>query len=275
MTMLAGGDVGTNQSNRLSRIKSIRRRIVELSFQAKSAHLGSSLSCVEILDSVMELADIHPDNAAASDRSRIIFSKGHAAMAFYCTLEAWRLAPKNLLDNYLQNGTSLWGHVSRSANVPAIDVSTGSLGHGLSLAVGYGLGYRMRKWPAPVFGILSDGECDEGSTWEAALFAGHHKLDNVSVVVDYNKIQSLDRVSTVLGLEPFANKWDSFGWTVVETDGHDTAALDSALVSPRHGRPLIVLAHTIKGKGIDRIEDTVASHYHPATADDVKMIQNA
>jgi len=165
--------------------------------------------------------------------------------------------------------------VSRAADVPAIDVSTGSLGHGLGLAVGYALGYRLRQWQAATFCVLSDGECDEGSTWEAAMFAGHHRLDKLFTIVDYNKIQSLDRVSVILELEPFADKWRSFGWSVAEVDGHDVAQIDAALEGDRDARPLVILAHTVKGKGIPRIEDTVASHYHPAKAEDLQAFDNA
>jgi transketolase len=189
-------------------------------------------------------------------------------MGFYASLEAWGLIAPEHLDRYLKDGSALWGHVTRSAAVPAVDVSTGSLGHGLGLTVGYALGYRLRRWPARQFCVLSDGECDEGSIWEAALFAGHHRLSAVTAIVDYNKIQSLDRVSSVLELEPFADKWRSFGWLVREVDGHDTDALDQALADPARDQPLVVIGHTVKGKGISRIEDSVASHYRPAQAGD-------
>jgi transketolase len=202
-------------------------------------------------------------------------SKGHAAMAFYATLEAWGLIASELLDRYLQDESALWGHVTRTSAAPAIDVSTGALGHGLGLAVGYGLGYRLRRWRSRIFCVLSDGECDEGSTWEAALFAGHHRLEQVVAVIDYNKIQSLDRISAVLDLEPLADKWTSFGWTVYELDGHDPWALDAALDAPTSGRPVVVLAHTVKGKGVARIENTIASHFHPAQIDDAAEVDAA
>jgi len=255
-------------STRNAYLAALRQRVIELSYLAKSAHLGSSLSSIEILDCILRASGLTPENVAAPDRPRLVMSKGHAAMAYYAALEAWGLIPRAHLDRYLQDGTDLWGHVTRSAAVPAIDVSTGSLGHGLGLAAGYGLGYKLRGWTARTFCVLSDGECDEGSTWEAILFAGHHRLNNIVAFVDYNKIQSIDRVSNVLELEPFADKWRSFNWTVREVDGHDPWAIDAILEAPATDRPLVVLAHTVKGKGVPRVEDTVASHYHPARGSD-------
>ena len=248
----------------LERCHRIRQTIVEMSHHARSAHLGSSLSCVEILDSVVAASTLRRDTASLSDRDRIVVSKGHAAMALYATLHVWGMIERKHISAYLENGTALWGHVTRSPEVPAIDCSTGSLGHGLSYATGLALGCRLRKSTSRVFCILSDGECDEGATWEAALFAGHHGLSNLTAVVDYNKIQSIGTTAEVLDLEPFEAKWSSFRWSVQSTDGHDPASLESALAQPRPA-PRMVLAHTVKGKGIARIENTVASHYHPAT----------
>lgn len=256
---------------RLARLRGVRSRIAAISSKSKSAHFGSSLSCVDILDAIAQAASLTPEEIASAERPRIILSKGHAAMAFYATLEAWGLLPRDMLDDYLQDGSALWGHVTRSAAAPAIDVSTGSLGHGLGLAAGYALGYRLKRWDARIFCVLSDGECDEGSTWEAALFAGHHKLDRLAAVIDYNKIQSLDHVAAVLNLEPFAQKWRSFGWEVREVDGHDPWAIDAALNSSSGG-PLVIIAHTVKGKGVPRIENTVASHYQPAHNDDASSL---
>lgn len=262
----------TSSSERAARLRGVRSRIAAISHKSKSAHYGSSLSCVDILDSIARAADIKPEEIASAHRPRIILSKGHAAMAFYATLEAWGLLSQTMLDDYLQDASALWGHVTRSADAPAIDVSTGSLGHGLGLAAGYALGYRLKRRDARIFCVLSDGECDEGSTWEAALFAGHHKLDRLVTIIDYNKIQSLDHVATVLNLEPLAQKWRSFGWEVCEVDGHDPVAIDAALDKSTTGQPRIIIAHTVKGKGVPRIENTVASHYQPAHADDASRL---
>ncbi len=191
-------------------------------------------------------------------------------MAYYGALEAWGLLNPDLLDVYLKDGSALWGHVSVIKEVPAIDVSTGSLGHGLALAAGFALGYRLRGWRGRAFCILSDGECDEGAVWETALFAGHHQLDRLVGLIDYNKVQSLGHTSEVLDLEPLLEKWTAFRWQALRVDGHDTVALGQALALASDGRPRIILADTVKGKGIPRIENTVASHYHPARPEDLE-----
>jgi transketolase len=265
--------VPTRPRNEDLRGRALRARIADVSHRSKSAHLGSALSCVEIIDAVLDAAGITASNADAADRSRVIVSKGHAALGLYVALEARGLLPPDMLDRYLQDGTNLWGHVTRTRIAPAIDMSTGSLGHGLGLAVGYAMGYRLRKNAHPIYCILSDGECDEGSTWEGALFAAHHGLENLTVVIDYNKIQSLDKVADVLRLEPLADKWTSFGWAALEVAGHDPQELTTALAASSGGRPKVIIAHTIKGKGIPRIENTVASHYHPALAGDSALLR--
>ncbi len=253
------------------RCAAARRRVLSMSYHAKSAHLGSSLSVIEILDAVFHAANLRPANASAADRDRIVFSKGHAAMAYYATLEQYGLVDPVLLDDYLQDGTPLWGHVTLTERAPAIDASSGSLGHGLSLAAGFALGHRLKKRDdLRVFCILSDGECDEGSSWEAALFAGARKLDRLTAIVDYNHIQSLGPTREVMDLEPFGDKWRSFGWEAIEVDGHDSSALGRAIAAPTTEKPRVILAHTVKGKGVARIENTVASHYKPALATDLE-----
>jgi transketolase len=226
---------------------------------------------VEILDAVLNASNIRKDSVGDPGRDRIVFSKGHAAMAFYSALEAWGLLEPSLLDEYLRDGTGLWGHVTCSHLVPAIDASTGSLGHGLGLAAGFALGYRLRGHKSQVFCILSEGDCDEGSTWEAALFAGHHRLDALTAIVDYNKIQSIGASKDVLDLEPFMDKWRAFQWSTLRIDGHDHSALVDALAKRPKLQPRVIIADTVKGKGIGRIENTIASHYHPAKAEDLGL----
>ncbi len=255
----------------VERCRRIRKRIIELSHVARSAHLGSSLSCVEIIDAVLAASNVRANTVRRPGRDRIVFSKGHAAMAYYSALEAWGLLDPQLLAGYLQDGTSLWGHVTCTDLVPAIDVSTGSLGHGLGLAVGFALGHRLRGHRNNIFCILSEGDCDEGATWEAALFAGHHQLDAMVAIIDYNKIQSIGTTKEVLDLEPLARKWEAFRWSVARVDGHERAALSEALLAGTSGQPRVIIADTVKGKGIPRIEHTVASHYHPAKAEDLQF----
>jgi transketolase len=252
-------------------VRAIRKRIAELSFYAKSAHFGSSLSCIEILDAILRVANIHPENLTAADRDRLIVSKGHAAMGVYATLEAHGLLSSALLSDYLGEGTALWGHVTRTVAAPIIDASTGALGHGLGLALGYAQAYRLKALPGTVYCVLSDGELDEGSTWEAVLFAGARHFDNLVAMVDYNKIQSLDRVDNVFPLEPLLEKWRAFRWEAERVDGHDSDALLQAISRRTKGKPHVILADTIKGKGVSRIENTVESHYRPALADDAAI----
>jgi transketolase len=259
-------------AERIDRIKQIRRTIAKMSRDAGAAHLGSSLSCVEILDSIITSSNLTADTISDPSRDRIVVSKGHAAMAFYATLAEHKLIDRQHIENYLENGSSLWGHVTRTRAAPVIDYSTGSLGHGLSLAAGHTLGYKLRNTESRVYCLLSDGECNEGSTWEAALFAGHHRLSNLTAVVDYNKIQSFGYCSEILDLEPLASKWQAFRWEVSNVDGHDLASLDNALCKPSE-RPHIIIANTIKGKGVARIEGTIESHYIPASDQDVMDIQ--
>jgi transketolase len=212
-----------------------------------------------------EILRVEPDQPNWPDRDRFILSKGHGAAGVYAALaERGFLPVQQVLETYYQNGSALAGHITHTG-VPGVDASTGSLGHGLSIACGMALVGKRDQRPYRVFVMLSDGECDEGSTWEAALFAPHHHLDNLVAIVDYNKIQSLGRVSEVLNLEPLGKKWESFGWSVREIDGHDVEAIHKVLraVPFEPGRASCVIAHTVKGKGVSFMEDKLAWHYMP------------
>jgi len=251
------------------KIEQIREKIITMSLSAKAAHLGSSLSCVEILVAVFADACITNETVHSHSRPRIIMSKGHAAMAYYATANVFGLIPNEMLDSYLTNDSSLWGHVTRSDAAPIIDYSTGSLGHGLGLATGHALAYQLRKNTAKIYCVISDGECNEGSTWEAVFFAGSRKLTNLYVLVDYNRIQSLDFCENVMDPEPFSDKWHSFGWSVKEVSGHDAVAIEN-LLKQKSDRPTVLLCHTIKGKGLPEIENTISSHYKPATEENLR-----
>ena len=197
------------------------------------------------------------------ERDRFILSKGHAAALLYAALAETGFFPIDWLSTYSADGSKLGGHVT-AHGVPGVELSSGSLGHGLSVACGMALALRADKNPSRVFALLSDGECDEGSIWEAALFAGHHKLDNLVAVIDYNKIQSFGSVTEILDLEPFADKWRAAKWAVAEIDGHDHAALHKQLSHTEIGKPNLILAHTIKGKGVSFMENQLAWHYKSA-----------
>jgi transketolase len=198
-------------------------------------------------------------------------SKGHAAAGLYAALAYREFFPRTRLEEFYVDGGTLAGHVTHKG-VPGVDASTGSLGHGLALATGMCLGARRLKLPARVFCLLSDGECDEGSTWEAALLAGSKHLTGLTAIVDYNKIQSLGRVDEVLPLEPFADKWRSFGWAVTEVDGHDIGALIDAVdpesSPPTQDAPRCVIGHTVKGKGVSFMEDLLLWHYRSPQGDE-------
>jgi transketolase len=238
---------------------------------ARASHVGSCLSIADILAVLYaEVLHVDPREPSAPARDRFILSKGHAAAVLYAVLAERGFIPREWLDHYCDDGFPLAGHVVHKG-VPGVEVSTGSLGHGLSLGAGMALASARGGERHRVFVLLSDGECDEGSTWEAALFAAHQRLDNLIAVVDRNDLQGFGRVSDVLALEPFADKWRAFGWAVEELDGHDHRALSEALGStPRvPGRPTLVIARTVKGKGVSFMEDQFAWHYRSPSADDL------
>ncbi|MBN8549914.1 MAG: transketolase [Deltaproteobacteria bacterium] len=244
----------------------IRVHSLKMTSSGGGSHIASCLSVADILavlyGGVLRYQATQPQWA---ERDRCVLSKGHAGAAFYAALAEVGFFPVDRLGGHYQNGSELSGHVSHK-NVAGVEVSTGSLGHGLSIGSGMALHAKLSGEPQRVYVILSDGECDEGSTWEAILFAAHHHLDNLIAIVDYNKIQSLARVSETLGLEPFADKWRSFGWAVRECDGHDHEALKAELsnIPQVSGKPLCLIAHTVKGKGVSFMEDTVLWHYRTA-----------
>ena len=241
----------------------VRVKVVRMIHRAKASHIGTALSVVDILavlyDEVLHVDPKQPDRA---DRDRFILSKGHGAAAAYATLAECGFFPEEWLDTYCQDGTHLAGHIHHHG-VPGVEVSTGSLGHGLSIGCGMALAAKRDGRPYRVFVAMSDGECDEGATWEAALFAPHHKLDNLVAVVDYNKIQSYGTVKEVLDLDPLPAKWTAFGWGVRELDGHNHEELLDALsaVPFEADKPSILVAHTVKGKGVSFMENKLLWHY--------------
>jgi transketolase len=238
---------------------------------ASASHIGSCLSIADILAVLFtRVLRIDPVNGLDPDRDRFVLSKGHAAAILYACLAERGFFPAAELMTYCQSGSRLTGHVSHG--VPGVEVSTGSLGHGLPISVGFALAARADSRRSKVICLLSDGECDEGSNWEAILFAPHHKLDNLTVIVDYNKIQSFGRVSEVLDLEPLADKWRAFGWHTVEIDGHDLESLAKVFsaLPAQPGRPTAVIAHTIKGKGVSFMEDKLEWHYKSPSRDQLE-----
>ena len=248
----------------------LRGKVVDLSHVAKSAHLGSSLSCCDIVAAAYwHVLNIDPQNPKWVDRDRFILSKGHAATTLYAALAFKGYFDEALLDTYTKDGSILAEHPP--ANMLAgVEAATGSLGHGLPIGVGMALSGRLDGKNFRVFALLSDGENNEGSVWEAAMFAAAQKLENVCVIVDYNKWQATARSNETLQLAPLRDKWAAFGWDAHEVDGHDVATLARLMASVPNGsgKPVALIAHTVKGKGVSFMEDDNNWHYRSPTAEE-------
>lgn len=250
----------------------IRRHAVEMTSTGKSSHVGSVLSMADIVAVLYgQILRVLPGNPHHPDRDRFILSKGHAGAGIYAALAERGFFPVEELKTHYQNGSRLSGHVSHKG-VPGVEFSTGSLGHGLGVATGMALAAKRQGRQHSVYALLSDGECDEGSNWEAILFASHHKLGNLVATIDYNKIQSLAPVAETLALEPFADKWVAFGWRVIEVDGHDHGQLIGAYrsIDAQGSQPTVVICHTTKGKGVSFMQDQVLWHYRTPQGDEYR-----
>ncbi|HKV27009.1 MAG TPA: transketolase [Candidatus Acidoferrales bacterium] len=242
--------------------RTIRIATARMIHRAKSSHIGSCFSMIDLLAVLYgRILRVDAQRPAWPGRDRFILSKGHACAALDAVLAEKGFFPKSWLDTFYQDGSALGGHAMHS--VPGVEVSTGSLGHGLSLGCGMALVAKRESQQWRVFTLLSDGECDEGSVWEAVLFAGHQQLENLVVIVDHNKIQSLGRTSEILNLHPLAKKWRACRWAVREIDGHNLEEIESvlSLVPFERGHPSCVIAHTVKGKGVSFMENKVLWHY--------------
>lgn len=260
------------QPNRFSSASELalaaRSEIIKMTAAAKASHVGSALSVVDIL-SVLYTggANVSVENLRNADRDIVILSKGHAASALYSVLALQGFFPMDWLKKYCENDAPLGGHVT-SKRVPGVELSTGSLGHGLPYGLGIAISRKMSGVAGRVFVVMSDGECDEGTTWEAAMIANHHNLDNLIVIVDRNRIQSLTFTEDTLKLEPFEDKWKAFGWETRVENGHSYNALAKAL--NKTSKPLCVIAETTKGKGVDFMENSVLWHYKSPAEEDLK-----
>lgn len=250
----------------------IRVHVLKMIHRAQSSHIGTSLSAADLLTVLYsKVLRIDPSRPDWIERDRFILSKGHGCAAVYAVLAERGFFSKEWLETYCQDGSHLAGHITHHG-VPGVEASTGSLGHGLSIGCGMALAGKRDGRSYRVFVLLSDGECDEGSTWEAALFIPHHRLDNLVAIVDYNKIQSFGTVKEVLDLDPLASKWQAFGWATQDIDGHDFEQIENALLSVpfEPGRPSCIIAHTIKGKGVSFMENKLAWHYTPPNDDELR-----
>jgi len=237
--------------------KIARKSLLEIVHAAKAAHVGSSLSSIEIFLASMTAFD---------SQSLVIISKGHAAAGYYSCLFALGKMTKESLYGYGENGSALFGHVSKESG-HEIPFSTGSLGHGLPYGIGRAIARKRLAKRGHVVVVCSDGEMNEGTTWESALLAAHHKLDNITLIVDRNGIQSIGKTEDTLALEPLADKWSSFGWQVTEVDGHDAERLLRKIESGQQSKPQVIIAKTTKGKGVAFMEDNNVWHYRPPNQD--------
>ena len=250
----------------------IRGHALRMVHRSRAPHIGACLSMADLLavlyGTVLRVDATRPD---WPERDRFILSKGHGAAILYAALAERGFFPREWLESYCQDGTRLTGHVT-SHRVPGVEVSGGSLGHGLPIGCGMALAAARDGSSHRVFVLLSDGELDEGSNWEAILFAPHHRLDNLVALVDYNKSQGFGSVTSVLDLEPLGDKWRSFGWKVEEIDGHDHDQIEEALrrVPFVHDRPSVIIAHTVKGKGVSFMENELAWHYRSPSSEELE-----
>lgn len=265
-------DMKNTLPSSISFANSIRRHALGMVFSAGASHIGSALSITDIVAILYSgVLKVDPSQPGLSKRDRFILSKGHACVAIYAALAERGFFPLSELETYGEDGSNLMNHISHK--VQGVEFSSGALGHGLPFGVGKALAAKRMKTDWRTFVLLSDGELDEGSNWEAFMFAAHHRLDNLVAIIDYNKLQSLTSVEKTLGLEPLAAKFQAFGWAVHEVDGHDHKQLGKALNSVpwESGKPSVLIAHTVKGKGVSFMENRVEWHYRSPSAEQLEQ----
>lgn len=242
--------------------KQLRRDVITMIATAGSGHPGGSLSAADIVTALYFKVMHHdPKNPQWPERDRFVLSKGHAAPILYAALAECGYFPVEELSTLRKLGSRLQGHTDRTLT-PGVEMSAGSLGQGLSYGIGIALAGRLDKREYRVYVLLGDGECDEGQVWEAAMFAPHHRMDNITAIVDHNDLQLDGRVCDIMALEPLADKWRAFNWHVLEINGHDIKEILQALKKAGEvkGKPTVIIAHTIKGKGVSFMEGNVDFH---------------
>ena len=244
-----------------------RRKILEITHRAQASHVGSALSVVDILSVLYSgIANVSPETTNDPRRDFIIFSKGHAAASMYSILAECGFIGGDELNTYCEDGSPFGGHVTHHGKI-GVELSTGSLGHGLPYGIGIALSNQLNNSGSKTFVIISDGECDEGTTWESALMANQFQLRDLVVIIDRNRIQSLNNTETTMALEPLAEKWISFNWQVSVVDGHSHSQLAESFAKTEG--PHCIIANTIKGKGVSFMEDKVLWHYRPPSENDL------
>lgn len=242
--------------------KEIRKQVFIQAYHGGGAHMGAAFSVADILGTLYfgDVLRYQPDYPEWEDRDKVILSKGHAGVALYAALALAGYFDKEHLKTYCQMGSNFGGH-PKIHDIPGIEASTGALGHGLSFAIGIAYANKVDYRSSHVYTILGDGECQEGSIWEGALSAPTLELDNLTVIVDHNKLQAMDSMENIVRMKPFADKWKAFGWNVVEIDGHNHAEIRDALLIRESGVPTLVIANTIKGKGVSFMENVPIWHF--------------
>jgi transketolase len=253
--------------------KKIRRHILAMAYCAGGAHIAPAFSMVEILSVLFNgVLNLNLKNLKSDNRDRFVLSKGHGCAALYAVLAEKGFFEKSQLKKFCKSGSPLGGHPDINA-VSGIEASTGSLGHGLSIACGMALAGKLKKLKHKIYALLGDGECQEGTIWEAAMFAANRKLDNLVAIVDYNKFQGLGKIEEINRLEPFADKWRDFGWSVKEINGHDPIQIAKVLKAAplKRNYPTMIIAHTVKGKGISFMENKAIWHYRLPGSEEMKV----
>ena len=262
----------SNISEIQDRARLLRARIIETSHRTATPHLGSCLSCVDILAALyFSVLRVDPADPRAANRDRFILSKGHGAAALFQVLAMRGYYPEAMLEDYGKDGGVFAEHPPTPDHLPGIEAATGSLGHGLPIGLGMALAGRIQGHDYRVYALLSDGECNEGSIWEAAMLAAAQRVAGLCVIVDFNKWQATGRSEEVMALNPLADKWRAFGWNACEIDGHDTGAILAALgrFPGADGKPTAIIAHTVKGKGVSFMQDDNNWHYRTPNAEEL------
>jgi transketolase len=256
--------------------KEIRKLSLEMVVRSRASHIGSALSITDVLAVLyFDLMNIFPNDAENENRDIFILSKGHACVSLYATLGLKGFFELKDLETYGLDDSNFMNHISHK--VSGVEFSTGSLGHGLPFATGIALGKKIKKHNNKVIVVVGDGELDEGSNWEALLFASHHKLDNLTIIVDYNNLQSLTTVKETLNLEPLQDKFESFGCKVIEVNGHNHIELRNVFeqsINNHTGKPIVIIAKTTKGKGVSYMENKVKWHYSTPNENELKQALN-
>lgn len=257
--------------------KEIRKDIMLTACRGNTGHLASAFSAVEIMTALYfgDVLKYDKTNPYWEDRDKVIISKGHASLVLYSVLKRIGYITQEQLNTFCQPGSVLGGE-PKLGDIPGVEATTGSLGHGLSFAAGIAMANKLDRKESQVYVLLGDGECQEGSVWEAALSAVHNQLDNLTVILDRNKLQAMGETEEILRLDSLADKWESFGWSVKEADGHNIEALIASLKELRQekaGKPKIIIANTVKGKGISFMENVPIWHYRMPNAEEMEIVK--